>query len=236
MEKVQDYSADILDSFQDDTERYLKEYCQKYDVEDLRKAPPNTFESAVDYAGSRIFQKPKDKVLKYNRQTILDCDNAQLIDYILDYYIFICGVYNKEVNIQGFSRYIKVSEQTMYNWLNGEYKTKIYLDKDGNRIADIQEWRLNNRGEYTEISSTAHLDLVKKIKRIDEHTLANIGIGDRNNTGSAMKLNTVFGWNSISGNQAPEPKHQALTQAEIAARYGKALPDGARMELPEVPE
>lgn len=236
MEKVQDYSADILDNFKDDTERYFKEFCEKYGIEDLRKAPPNTFESAVDYAGSRIFQKPKDKVLKYNRQTILDCDNAQLIDYILDYYIFICGVYNKEVNIQGFSRYIKVSEQTMYNWLNGEYKSKIYLDKDGNRIADIQEWRLNNRGEYTEILSTAHLDLVKKIKRIAEHTLSNIGVGDRNNTAVAMKLNTVFGWNSISGNQAPEPKSQELTKAEIAARYGIEGGSGERMGIPEVPE
>lgn len=76
----------------------------------------------MDYAGNYIFLKPKDITLKYNRQTIIDCDNADILNYILDYYIFICGVYNKEVNIQGFSKYIKVSEQTMYNWFNEEYK------------------------------------------------------------------------------------------------------------------
>lgn len=34
----------------------------------------------------------------------------------------------------------------MYNWVNGEYKTKIYIDTDGNVIKDIQEWKLNKRG------------------------------------------------------------------------------------------
>lgn len=225
---------DVLDTFQEDTERYLALYCEKYGVEDLRKAPPNTFESAMDYAGNYIFLKPKDKTLKYNRQTIIDCDNADIINYILDYYIFICGVYNKEVNIQGFSKYIKISEQTMYNWLNGEYKTKIYLDKYGNPIKDIQEWKLNNRGEYTEILSNAHLDLVKKLRHFNEHTLSNIGVGDRNNTAVAMKLNTVFNWNSLNGRES-ERKTERRTPEEIAAGYGvAAIEDKER--LPEVPE
>lgn len=235
MEKMQGQEVDVLDTFQEDTERYLVAYCEKYGVEDLRKAPPNTFESAVDYAGSRIFLKPKDKTFKYNRQTIIDCDNADIVNYILDYYIFICGVYNKEVNIQGFSKYIKISEQTMYNWLNGEYKTKIYLDKDGNVISDIQEWKLNKRGEYTEILSTAHLDLVKKLRKVNEHTLANIGIGDRNNTGVAMKLNTVFSWNSVTGHE-PDKKIASRTPEEIAAGYGKLSENGTQFALPEVPE
>lgn len=205
--------CDVLDTFKEDTERYLSLYCDKYDVENLRTAPPNTFESALDYAGNYIFLKPKDKTFKYNRQTVIDCDNAEVIDYILDYYAFICGVYNKEVNIKGFSRYTKISEQTMYNWLNGEYKNKIYMDMNGNNIKDIQEWKLNNRGEYREISSTAHLDLIKKLKSMDEHSLANIGIGDKNNTGAAMKLNTVFRWNSIYGN-TPEQSQQRLTPRE----------------------
>lgn len=215
MKKVQGQELDVLDTFQGDTERRLAEYCERYNVEDLRKAPPNTFESAIDYAGNYIFLKPKDKTFKYNRQTIIDCDNADIVNYILDYYIFICGVYNKEVNIQGFSKYIKISEQTMYNWLNGEYKTKIYIDKDGNIISDIQEWKLNKRGEYKEISSTAHLDLIKKLKSVNEHTLANIGIGDRNNTGVAMKLNTVFNWNSINGHSAEQDKKRVLAIDEL---------------------
>lgn len=216
MEKVQEQEQeqDVLDTFKTDTKRYFEMFCAEFDVENLRNAPPNVFESALSYAGDNIFLKPKDKTFKYNRQTVIDCDNADIVDYILDYYIFICGVYNKEANIQGFSKYIKVSEQTMYNWLNGEYKTKIYLDKEGNRIWDIQEWKLNNKGEYTEILSTAHLDLIKKIKANDEHTLANIGIGDRNNTGVAMKLNTVFGWNSITGRETDQDKKKTISADE----------------------
>lgn len=226
MEKVQEQTQDILDTFKADTKRYLEMFCTEYEIENLRTAPQNTFESALSYAGDNIFLKPPDKTFKYNRQTILDCDNASIIDYILDYYIFICGVYNKESNIQGFSKYIKVSEQTMYNWLNGEYKTKIYLDKQGNRIEDIQEWKLNNRGEYTEILSTAHLDIIKKLRLNDEHSLANIGISDRNNTGVAMKLNSKFGWNAINGREPEETSKRALSAAELP-KLGSELSDNS---------
>ena len=231
MEKVQEQENDIINTFQEDTERYLSMYCDRYGIENLRAAPPNTFESAMSYAGDNIFLKPKDITLKYNRQTIIDCDNADIVNYILDYYIFICGVYNKEVTIKGFSKYIKISEQTMYNWLNGEYKTKIYLDKQGNRIEDIQEWILNNRGEYTEILSTAHLDLIKKILREDEHTLANIGISDRNNTGAAMKLNTKFGWNSPNGREREEESKRALSASELPRLDSKLLDNKEQLGL-----
>ena len=188
----------------------------------------------MSYAGDHIFLKPDGVKLKYNRQTIVDADNALLIEYILDRYEQICKIYNKEVNIQGFSRYIKISEQTMYNWLNGEYKTKVYIDTEGNVIKDIQEWKLNKRGEYREITSTSHLDLVKKIRLMDEHSLSNIGIGDRNNTGVAMKLNTQYGWNAPNGRGANEdtgkPKRSAQ---EIAEKHRAALelPEPERPEL-----
>ena len=231
MEKVQKLESDILDTFKADTKRYFEMFCAEYEIESLRTAPQNTFESALSFAGDNIFLKPRDKTFKYNRQTILDCDNANVIDYILDYYIFICGVYNKEANIDGFSKYIKVSKQTMYNWLNGEYKTKIYLDKQGNRIDDIQEWILNNRGDYTEILSKAHLDLVKKIKDNDEHTLANIGISDRNNTGVAMKLNTVFGWNAINGRESEQTSKRALSASELPRLGGELSDNKERLGL-----
>ena len=128
---MQNTDNSVLDTFKHDTKKYLDIFCAEYGIEDLMKAPQNTFESALSYAGDHVFLKPENVTLKYNRQTILDCDNAELINYILDYYIFICGVYNKESNIQGFAKYIKISEQTMYNWVNGEYKTKIYIDTDG---------------------------------------------------------------------------------------------------------
>lgn len=134
---MQNTDNSVLDTFKHDTKKYLDIFCAEYGIEDLMKAPQNTFESALSYAGDHVFLKPENVTLKYNRQTILDCDNAELINYILDYYIFICGVYNKESNIQGFAKYIKISEQTMYNWVNGEYKTKIYIDTYGNVIKDM---------------------------------------------------------------------------------------------------
>lgn len=227
-------TEELLENFEDETENLLRAFCEKYNIESPMEMKQNTFEAAMSYAGDHIFLKPDGVKLKYNRQTIVDADNALLIEYILDRYEQICKIYNKEVNIQGFSRYIKISEQTMYNWLNGEYKTKVYIDTEGNVIKDIQEWKLNKRGEYREITSTSHLDLVKKIRLMDEHSLSNIGIGDRNNTGVAMKLNTQYGWNAPNGRGANEdtgkPKRSAQ---EIAEKHRAALelPDPERPEL-----
>ena len=227
-------TEDILENFEEETESYLLAFCNRYKIDDLSKTPQNTFEAAMSYAGDHIFLKPDNVTLKYNRKTIIDSDNAPLIDYILDRYEQICKTYNKEVNIQGFSRYIKISEQTMYNWLNGDYKSKIYIDIDGNVIKDIQEWKLNNRGEYREIASTAHLELVKKIRLMDEHSLSNIGISDRNNTGVAMKLNTQYGWNAPNGRSADENSGKPRrTAAEIAEKHKAAL-ELPEMEKPEL--
>lgn len=221
-------TEELLENFEDETENLLRVFCEKYNIESPMEMKQNTFEAAMSYAGDRIFLKPDGVTLKYNRQTIVDADNALLIEYILDRYEQICKIYNKEVNIQGFSRYIKISEQTMYNWLNGEYKTKVYIDTEGNVIKDIQEWKLNKRGEYREIASTSHLDLVKKIKLMDEHSLSNIGIGDRNNTGVAMKLNTQYGWNAPNGRGANEDSGKPKRSAQEIAEKHRAV-----LELPE---
>lgn len=221
-------TEEILENFEEETEKYLLMFCEKYNIENLTKAPQNTFEAAMSFVGERIFLKPDGVRLKYNRQTVIDCDNAALVNYILERYEQQCLIYNKEVTIQGFAKYTKISEQTMYNWLNGEYKTKIYLDKDGNVISDIQEWKLNKRGEYTEVASTAHLDIVKKIRKMDEDSLASIGISDRNNTGVAMKLNSKYGWNSVTGKSATDENKPTQTAQQIADKYKGVL------ELPEV--
>lgn len=227
-------TEDILENFEEETESYLLAFCNRYKIDDLSKAPQNTFEAAMSYAGEHIFYKPDNVKLKYNRQTVIDIDNAPLVDYILDRYEQICTTFNKEVTKQGFCKYTKISRQTLYNWLHGEYKSKIYIDLEGNVIKDIQEWKLNKRGEYREISSTAHLDIVKKLEEMDEHSLSNIGISDRNNTGVAMKLNTQYGWNAPNGRGADENSGKPRrTAAEIAEKHKAAL-QLPEMEKPEL--
>nr|DAJ94536.1 MAG TPA: DNA-packaging protein [Bacteriophage sp.] len=226
-------TEELLKNFEEETHSLLLTFCEKYKFESPMDMKQNTFEAAMSYAGDQIFLKSDDVTLKYNRQTIIDTDNAPLIEYILDRYEQICTIYNKEVTLQGFSKYTKIGRQTMYNWLNGECKTKIYIDTDGNVIHDIQEWKLNNRGEYREIASTAHLDIMKKIKEMDEHSLANISIGDRNNTGAAMKLNTKFGWNAPNGRSAEDNNKPHQTAQQIADRHKAAL-ELPEMEKPEL--
>lgn len=218
-------TEELLENFEEETHSLLRVFCAKYNLESPMEMKQNTFEAAMSYAGDQIFLKSDNVTLKYNRQTIIDTDNAPLIEYILDRYEQICTIYNKEVTLQGFSKYTKIGRQTMYNWLNGEYKTKIYIDVNGNVIHDIQEWKLNNRGEYREVASTAHLDIIKKLEEMDEHSLANISIGDRNNTGAAMKLNTKFRWNAPNGRSAEDKQNKPRESLEqIKEEFGGLLP------------
>lgn len=218
-------TEELLENFEEETHKLLRVFCAKYNLESPMEMKQNTFEAAMSYAGDQIFLKSDNVTLKYNRQTIIDTDNAPLIEYILDRYEQICTIYNKEVTLQGFSKYTKIGRQTMYNWLNGECKTKIYIDVNGNVINDIQEWKLNKRGEYREIASTAHLDIIKKLEEMDEHSLANISIGDRNNTGAAMKLNTKFRWNAPNGRSAEDKQSKPRESLEqIKEEFGGLLP------------
>lgn len=218
-------TEELLENFEEETHSLLRVFCAKYNLESPMEMKQNTFEAAMSYAGDQIFLKSDNVTLKYNRQTIIDTDNAPLIEYILDRYEQICTIYNKEVTLQGFSKYTKIGRQTMYNWLNGECKTKIYIDVNGNVIHDIQEWKLNKRGEYREIASTAHLDIIKKLEEMDEHSLANISIGDRNNTGAAMKLNTKFRWNAPNGRSAEDKQDKPRESLEqIKEEFGGLLP------------
>ncbi len=217
-------TEELLENFEEETHSLLRVFCAKYNLESPMEMKQNTFEAAMSYAGDQIFLKSDNVTLKYNRQTIIDTDNAPLIEYILDRYEQICTIYNKEVTLQGFSKYTKIGRQTMYNWLNGECKTKIYIDVNGNVIHDIQEWKLNNRGEYREVASTAHLDIIKKLEEMDEHSLANISIGDRNNTGAAMKLNTKFRWNAPNGRSAEDKQDKPRESLEqIREEFGGLL-------------
>lgn len=217
-------TEELLENFEEETHSLLRVFCAKYNLESPMEMKQNTFEAAMSYAGDQIFLKSDNVTLKYNRQTIIDTDNAPLIEYILDRYEQICTIYNKEVTLQGFSKYTKIGRQTMYNWLNGECKTKIYIDVNGNVIHDIQEWKLNNRGEYREVASTAHLDIIKKLEEMDEHSLANISIGDRNNTGAAMKLNTKFRWNAPNGRSAEDKRDKPRESLEqIKEEFGGLL-------------
>lgn len=217
-------TEELLENFEEETHKLLLVFCAKYNLESPMEMKQNTFEAAMSYAGDQIFLKSDNVTLKYNRQTIIDTDNAPLIEYILDRYEQICTIYNKEVTLQGFSKYTKIGRQTMYNWLNGECKTKIYIDVNGNVIHDIQEWKLNKRGEYREIASTAHLDIIKKLEEMDEHSLANISIGDRNNTGAAMKLNTKFRWNAPNGRSAEDKQDKPRESLEqIKEEFGGLL-------------
>ena len=65
MERVQGQEQDILDTFKVDTRRCFEMFCAEYEIENLRVAPQNTFESALSYTGDNIFLMLKNKTFKY---------------------------------------------------------------------------------------------------------------------------------------------------------------------------
>lgn len=133
-----------------------------------KSVEPTRFSSCLLYIYKNLFKPDKNTVRKNNRKSNLDYSDIDKLNEIADIFIELAMFYHFIPDMYNFSCLTGIAKQTQYTWLNGEYRGKIYYDTEGNVIHDIAEYKLNNRGEYSERPTTAHSDLVKKIREAEE--------------------------------------------------------------------
>lgn len=101
-------------------------------------------------------------------------DDIQLLDDIFNIYIRLCCKYRILPTLECFGMLINVNPSTFSKWVSGEYRTQLYYDLSGNRILDINAWRLAHKGEeYRAEPSSLHSQAVKKWKNICKNFLVN---------------------------------------------------------------
>lgn len=192
MERVNS-TDDILEVFENDIDMYLNLFKEEQEIEDLRAVPQSVWNACLMYIQRHVFNN-KDLLKQnsniYNSNSIMDSNynmyNYDLVNDILDYYIYMCNLYNKEVSIIGFSKLTNIDDETINLWGN-----------DNNKL------------------STKSFGIYKKICQMREESLSNKLVdGKQNPVGTIAVLNRQFGWASPYTSDANRNK-ASLTAAEL---------------------
>lgn len=189
-----------MDVFENDIEYYLEEFREKQNIDDFRSVPQSVWNGALRYVYNHVFRNNPD-ILKSHENVVVNNNtipsnynsyNYDLVNQLVDYYIYLCQVNNKEVSIIGFSN------------LSGIYHETIML------------WG-NNQGKLSTLSFEIH----KKLVTMREESLSNkLADGKQNPVGVIAMLNRHYGW--ASPYTADSRKQAtALTAADLPKLGGK---------------
>lgn len=172
---------DLNEIYDSKIEFYITEFCEKQRIADMREMPQAVWNSCLMYVCRYVF--PDKSKLKSNEilgNTPMNCnayDYNKLIP-IADYYIYLCGMYDKEISAMGFSKLTGIDVDTIYQWGN-----------NGNRL------------------SSSALIIYKKLMAGREESLSNkLADGRKNPVGVLAILNRHYQWNLPGVSKEPAKK------------------------------
>lgn len=197
MEKVTG-TEPTIEVFENDIDFYLKQFLEEQKIEDLRTVPQSVWNGCLMYINRHVF-KPNPQILKSNTNyntniynnninitTNYNMYNCDLINKILDYYIYLCQLYNKEISIIGFSNLVNINPDTIYDW-----------GKDINKL------------------SSSCCEIYKKLHKMREESLSNkLADGRQNPVGVIAMLNRHYNWASPYVSAANRNR-QSLAASEL---------------------
>lgn len=163
-----------IEVFENDIEYYLEEFKEKQKIEDFRQVPQSVWNAALMYVQKHVFNN-RD-ILKAGNIDIpnglmnsnYNMYNYDLLYNILEYYIYLCNMYSKEVSSMGYSKLLGISNEIISMWGN-----------DNNKL------------------STRSFEIYKKLTQEREESLSNkLADGKQNPVGVIAMLNRHYGWAS----------------------------------------
>lgn len=197
LDKVQD-QENTIEVFENDIQLYLSMFCEENGIEDMTKEPQSRWNACLTYIQRHVFSN-KDLLKQsnniYNSNSIMDSNynmyNYELLYNILEYYIYLCNMYNKEISSMGYSKLIGISNEIISMWGN-----------DNNKL------------------SSKSFEIYKKLNQEREESLSNkLADGKQNPVGVIAILNRQYGWASPYTSDSNRQK-TALTAAELPKLSG----------------
>lgn len=174
MEKVQ-WQDQTVELFENDIQMYLTMFCEENGIEDMTKEPQSRWNACLTYIQRHVFSNRdllKQSNNIYNSNSIMDSNynmyNYDLLYNILEYYVYICNMYNKEISSMGYSKLTGISNEIISMWGN-----------DNNKL------------------SSKSFEIYKKLNQEREESLSNkLADGKQNPVGVIAILNRQYGWAS----------------------------------------
>lgn len=209
---------------------YLQQYINERGIEDMSKEPQSKWNAALIYINKYVFIN--------NNELMSNINNSMYDEYkvnkICDIYINLCYEYDKEISINGFHFLTGINRDTLYSWKNEETRSNIYYDSKGNRISNIQMWKINHPNEeYRQESSSSCSDIYKKLVVNNEESLScKLISGGLNPMKVLPALNRRHNWNMPGNSNPGGEQRQSIEQ--IQERY--RLEQGSEKPLIEPPK
>lgn len=199
--------AETFEVYANDIELYIKIFCEDQGIEDLRKESQSVWNACLMYVQRHVF--PDRQALKATENnpeyvnnimpSTCGAYNYELLDTIVNAYIYYCYMYDKEVSIQGFSKLVGIPKTVIDLW-----GTDLRLSKKS-------------------------INIYKKLIAEREESLsAKLASGKSNPVGILSILNHWYSWN-LPGVTREQSTRTALTAAELprldSQKATEALPD-----------
>lgn len=179
MERVTDEPMTI-EVFENKIDEFLHHFMVEQCIEDMKTVPQSVWNGALMFINRHVF-KPNPQALKskdnyntaiYNNNinitTNYNMYDYELVNKVLDYYIYLCQVNNKEISVIGFENLTGITQETIYTW--GENNNKL---------------------------GTSCSEIHKKLVKMREESLSNkLADGKQNPVGVIAMLNRHYGWAS----------------------------------------
>lgn len=181
-----------IDVFDNDIDLFISMFTEEQNIEDLRTVPQSVWNACLMYVCRHLFKGTNN--LKSQTRHISggnaipsthNAYNIETVNNVLDYYIYLCSLYNKEVSIVGFSNLTGIDTDTIISW-----------------------------GENVNVLSPSTSVIYKKLHEKREESLSNkLADGKQNPVGVIAMLNRHYGWASPYTSDAR--KQQALTDENL---------------------
>ena len=178
----------------------INDFCIDYDIKDLRNETQNLFNALLRYIYNHVFKPKKNLKIDNRSKSLLDYNNIELLYGVLEYYIYICDLYNKAISIKGFTLMIGIDYGIILDWSNGVNRSLNPLYSQIHKILDSER----------------------------ERSLSDILLsGKKQPIGILAVLNHEKGWNLPGASR--EVKHVVTSESpqQIAERYRARLADSA---------
>lgn len=193
MERVE-HAESTIEVFENEIDEYLHLFMEEQGIEDLRTVPQSVWNGALRYIYRNVFKGNKQALKEHNNIysdntiTPTNCNsyNYNIVNEVLDYYIYLCQIYNKEISIMGFSNLTGIDTEVINNW-----------------------------GNEVNISSASSSVIYKKLSQMREESLSNkLADGKQNPVGVIAMLNRHYGWASPYTSDSNKQK-SSLPAAEL---------------------
>ena len=191
MERIEQEETTI-EIFENNIDYYLQEFAEKQNIEDFRTVPQSVWNAALMYVQKHVFgNRDILKADNVDNPNGLMSSNYNMYNYdllynILEYYIYLCNMYSKEVSSMGYSKLLGISNEIISMWGN-----------DNNKL------------------SSRSFEIYKKLTQEREESLSNkLADGKQNPVGILAILNRHYAWN-LPGVSKESTKQGALSAAEL---------------------